>query len=123
MMNLAHSEFRALLANKSGLNPYPVYIPETASFPACMYILTGVVRDPESVMNGVSISSHQYNVVVANKSFTDLQNIVAKIINGLEQYSDEHFIIVVIEDVADGYDPELDTYTSIIEVSFKIREE
>lgn len=123
MLKLTHVDFLNLLKSVTTSPIYPVYIPETASsFPAICYRLEGIVRDAESTLNGVSIIAHVYNVTIATRTFVELQQEVDLLISGLDDYSDARFLGVMVEDVADSFDPDFNVYTSTISFSVRTKE-
>ncbi|EDM66144.1 hypothetical protein PE36_00065 [Moritella sp. PE36] len=121
-LTLIHPQFKTLIDNLTNLDSYPVYIPETAKYPAICYSMESVARDVDSNQNGTTISAHVFNVYLVAHEFSEAQLLTQNLISTLDQYSDSSFLLTLVEDVADEYDPDKDVFIKILTVTVRLRE-
>lgn len=121
-LTLVHQEFIALLATATDIDSYPVYIPEDRPLPAMAYRLDSIARDIESNLRGTTVTAHVYNVTIAAKKFKALQAEVQKVIDTLDQYTGGKFLLTLVEDASDEYDPDFEVFMTTIQISIRTRE-
>lgn len=121
-LKLTHTKLKGLLDATTGLRAYPIYIPETAQFPAIAYSMTGLSRDIQSNLSQTTISMATYAVHVAAPDFSATQALAQKLIDKLDQYADQEFLLVLIEDAADDFDPEHGLFIKTLSVTTRFKE-
>lgn len=124
-LTLVHEQFKNLIDSLTGESAYPVYIPENANLPAYMFSMESIARDIESNLKQSTISAHVFNVHIAAKSFTECFDLTQNLITGLDQHSDGPtgiFLLTLVEDGQDGYDPELEAFTISLVISVRVKE-
>ncbi|CAH6913959.1 conserved hypothetical protein [Vibrio chagasii] len=121
-LNLTHTKIKALLDGVTTISCYPVFVPVTATYPAIAYYMTGLARDIQSNLNETTISLSSYTILIASKSFSESQDLAQDIVNKLDQYADEDFLLILVEDAADEYDPEQGLFIKSLQITTRFKE-
>lgn len=122
-LTLIHSEFRALLESITSLDVYPVLLPKDACFPSLVYSMSAISRDIESNLKNTTISAHVFNVFVVARTFRECHTITQQLLNVLDQYRDDAFLLTLVEDGSDEYDTEQSLYIKNLTVTVRVKED
>lgn len=124
-ITLIHNQFKVLIDSITKLPSYPVYLPETATLPAVTYSMESVSRDIESNLRNTTVSAHVFNVNLVANTFSECHELAIELMNQLDQYtegSEGDFLLVLIEDATDSYDPDQQLFVKSLVVTVRVKE-
>lgn len=124
-ITLIHDQFKTLIDGITGIPSYPVYLPETSEMPAIVYSMESVSRDIESNLRNTTVSAHVFNVNLVATTFIESHQLAVNLLSQLDQYSDGNdgnFLLVLIEDATDSYDPDQQLFVKSLVVTVRIKE-
>ena len=121
-LTLCHKKVKALIDKSTGLDTYPVYIPNSATSPSACYSMTNLSRDPQSSIGKTSISYAGFSVFIASHDNVEAHQMTQTLIDDLDMYSGDGIMQIKVESVSDEYEPSKDLFLKSIVLSIKFKE-
>lgn len=121
---MIQEDIKFLLENLSGVDVYPMVIPEEAELPAIMYKTSGYNRDNDSNLSESNIKEHSFRIYVISNSASTTYQISDIVKNGLENYrqgyiNSTRIFMIRVRNSIDYYNSTQNTYEITIDINIK----
>ncbi len=112
-------DYKSVIEQVSGVNCYPVVVPDGAEYPCTMMTISGGKRDADSSNTQSELSNIRLSITVMASTLTEVSQIAQKIMDGLKNKSlvteNTKTLIMYFDGIVDIYNTQLSLFETTVD--------